>query len=117
MNNRSNNRKPPPPANLHPQTSKTITSSHKNQAITSSHNEPSLGRTMMEGVAFGTGSSIAREVVNRTLSESTVSEQPPVKEDNKNKHCERLGEQLNECMMYGNHCEDLFDKYMAFCTK
>lgn len=78
---------------------------------------PSLGRVMMEGAAFGTGSSIARESVTRTINAVTAPVETPSPEENRKKTCQLLEQQLQECFDERFFCDELFEKYMRQCSR
>jgi len=58
--------------------------------------EPSLLSTMANGMAFGTGSSIAHKTID------TITNKPPVD----NSHCIYLQKLYEECMKNQSTCED-----------
>lgn len=76
--------------------------------------QPSLGKVMMEGAAFGTGSAIARETINAI---ATPVRTPDSKIDEKNHTCRLLEQQLQECFNDQYFCNELFEKYMRQCSR
>ena len=77
--------------------------------------QPSLGRVMIEGVAFGTGSAIARETVNRTMNAIVVPSGSS--HDQKKYECRLLEERLQQCFDERFYCNDLFEKYIRKCSR
>lgn len=80
---------------------------------------PSLGRTMMEGIAFGAGTSIAKETINTLFSKNTSTEPEPVKPPippTRTDICEKLLQELDHCMMYQTTCDGIFEKYVVQCS-
>ena len=78
--------------------------------------QPSLGKTLMEGFAFGTGSSIARESVSRIFNSSSTTITTPDKKNDKQHNCEKMLSQMNECFQTDNMCGDLLEKYLLQCS-
>lgn len=79
-------------------------------------NQSSLGKTLMEGFAFGTGSSIARESVSRIFNSSSTTITTPDKKNDKQHNCEKMLSQMNECFQTDNICGDLLEKYLLQCS-
>ena len=80
--------------------------------------QPSLGRTLMEGFAFGTGSSIARESVSRIFNSNSTTTTPDIElqKNDKQHNCEKMLFQMNECFQTDNMCGDLLEKYLLQCS-
>jgi hypothetical protein len=105
---------PPPPRYVPPPAANPIL-----KAPTVKMEQPSLGRTLMEGFAFGTGSSIARESVSRIFnSNSTTITTPDIElqKNDKQHNCEKMLSQMNECFQADNMCGDLLEKYLLQCS-
>lgn len=105
---------PPPPRYVPPPAANPIL-----KAPTVKMEQPSLGRTLMEGFAFGTGSSIARESVSRIFnSNSTTITTPDIElqKNDKQHNCEKMLFQMNECFQTDNMCGDLLEKYLLQCS-
>jgi hypothetical protein len=105
---------PPPPPRYIPPPSTPV------MKTPLTHPSYSLSRTLMEGFAFGTGSSIARETMSRILdtsSSSKINNNISDKGNNKEpKQCEQILSQLKDCFqmdhnMYGH----LVDTYLLEC--
>lgn len=68
--------------------------------------------TMIDGFGFGTGSSVANNVVNRIFNGKTVTQPICEKE---NKYCDELDKSFRDCMMTYNQdftaCEKVFQEY------
>lgn len=108
-------RVPPPPTVRSPATSS---------------NAPSLGRTIAEGFAFGTGSSIARRIFDGTNSSSAkpgieleVSEKAPAlsygggngNNGDNNELCKEIRHQMDSCL--DNETYDMMKTfYMKLCS-
>ena len=102
---------PPPPRYVPPPAANPIL-----KAPTVKMEQPSLGRTLMEGFAFGTGSSIARESVSRIFNSSSTTITTPDKKNDKQHNCEKMLSQMNECFQADNMCGDLLEKYLLQCS-
>ena len=102
---------PPPPRYVPPPAANPIL-----KAPTVKMEQPSLGRTLMEGFAFGTGSSIARESVSRIFNSSSTTITTPDKKNDKQHNCEKMLSQMNECFQTDNICGDLLEKYLLQCS-
>ena len=76
------------------------------QPITS-YKSPSLLSTMAEGMAFGTGSSLAREAVSSIFHKQTIKETPS--------YCEKLKDQLTQCVIGNHFCDNIADLYKTHC--
>lgn len=77
----------------------------------------SLGNTLLEGFAFGTGSSVAKEIVNKILQENQSHNQdatPNPSSDSKKK-CKELETYLEQCLHSGFDCSDTLEKYFVMC--
>ena len=75
-------------------------------------NISSLGNTLMEGIAFGSGSSIAKNSIDNIFK--TDSSNTP---DNKLK-CTSLFEELKICLEGEyNICDNLFEEYSKKCLE
>ena len=102
---------PPPPRYVPPPAANPIL-----KAPTVKMEQPSLGKTLMEGFAFGTGSSIARESVSRIFNSSSTTITTPDKKNDKQHNCEKMLSQMNECFQADNMCGDLLEKYLLQCS-
>ena len=78
---------------------------------------PSLVSTMAEGFAFGTGSSIAREVVSSVLTLSTSAPQPNNNDNDKDTLCKNILEKLQFCFEKDVNCDSIFEKYQKLCIE
>lgn len=101
---------PPPPRYVPPPAANPIL-----KAPTVKMEQPSLGRTLMEGFAFGTGSSIARESVSRIFNSNSTTTTPNIDLQKKENNCEKMLFQMNECFQTDNMCGDLLEKYLLEC--
>lgn len=86
------------------------------QQSKNTQNIPSLGNTLIQGVAFGTGSSIAKNAVHNIFKNDTLIV------DNYNKDtktkCQILFEELKVCLdAKSNICDTLFEKYSKLCLE
>lgn len=88
-----NNRVPPPPAQRPIPNSKS----------------GSLFSTMAEGMAFGTGSALAREAIQSVFHKPTPSYNPS--------YCEELRKQFTSCMIENNLCDHILDLYKQQCSE
>lgn len=106
---------PPPPRYVPPPAANPIL-----KAPTVKMEQPSLGRTLMEGFAFGTGSSIARESVSRIFNSNstttTTTTDIELQKNDKQHNCEKMLSQMNECFQTDNMCGDLLEKYLLQCS-
>lgn len=73
---------------------------------------PSLLSTIAQGAAFGTGSSLAREFISRTMNmpTNTQPQLPP-------SFCSDLEHQLSECILHHNMCDNIIDLLQKHCYK
>jgi hypothetical protein len=74
---------------------------------------PSLLSTIAQGAAFGTGSSLAREFISRTMNmpTNTQPQLPP-------SFCSDLEHQLSECILHHNNtCDNIIDLLQKHCYK
>ena len=102
---------PPPPAPQAPPASVSV----------QNHTQPSLLRTMAEGMAFGTGSSLARIAAGRILdspspslsSKSDIIEPEVYKTKTK---CDEMLHDLDSCFHSEFACDDILQKYLSTCT-
>ena len=108
---------PPPPARSPPPPAAAYVSvqNHANKP-------PSLLRTMAEGIAFGTGSSLAREAVGQALGSSSsknkneiIDPEEVYKTKTKTK-CEEMLHDLDSCFHSQFACDDILQKYLAVCV-
>lgn len=81
---------PPPPASLNQKKSSSLTS------------------TMAEGFAFGTGTSLAKELVS-SMYQKSVS-------NTNYSYCENLKTQLSECIIENHICYNLSELYKQHCV-
>jgi hypothetical protein len=63
---------------------------------------------MAEGMAFGTGTALAREAVSSIFAKPTIKEQPS--------YCEKLKDQLTQCIVENNTCDYIRDLYKYHCS-
>lgn len=91
----------PPPPNKSPNTSSSYPTKPNLQASSSLYN------TLKDGIAFGVGSSLAKEAVNSILLQRENPE--------KNK-CELLKQQILECKQKEYDCNHLFESYLTQCS-
>ena len=116
---RQNSRKPhvaaspPPPARTLPPPPASVS--------VQNHAQPSLLRTMAEGMAFGTGSSLARIAAGRILdspspSSSSKSEIIDPEVYKTKTKCEEMLHDLDSCFHSEFACDDLLQKYLSTCT-
>ncbi len=72
--------------------------------------------TMAEGFSFGVGSSVARNIVDRIFSPSTIPATIP-KTTSNNSYCSDLEKSWNECMSMNNQdlniCRKAYEDYEA----
>ena len=100
-NTNSSKRAPPPPLS---------TSSSSNQSS-------SLLKTIAEGAAFSTGSTLARNTVNSIISsspttKSTVDDNAYSKND---ELCEKYVKMYEHCIQRKESCQDIMDKVGKYC--
>ena len=109
MTRNQKTRYPPPPPPLPP----PLSTLPFPQQRSSSNTKPSFVNTMIEGFAFGTGSSIARETVNRIFHSSSEN-----KVESKNTiTCEEVTNAYNKCILENNHdCQYLFLNMEKICS-
>ena len=69
----------------------------------------SLFSTMAEGMAFGTGSTLAREAIQSVFHKPTPSYNQS--------YCEELRKQLASCMIENNMCDHVLDLYKQQCSE
>jgi hypothetical protein len=81
-------------------------------APTLQQQNPSLLSTIAQGAAFGTGSSLAREFISRTMNmpTNTQPQLPP-------SFCSDLEHQLSECILHHNTCDNIIDLLQKHCYK
>jgi hypothetical protein len=113
-------RSPPPPGNR-PYVSNIPKPISTSIPIPIPSQRPSLFRTMAEGFAFGTGSSVAREAIHNTpnifsgssantTSSDSVSEKPK-------SECEKWEKMFEKCIeKEQSYCIDLFEKMEKSCS-
>lgn len=65
----------------------------------------SLFSNMAEGMAFGTGSALAREAIQSVFHKPTPS------------YCEELRKQFASCMIENNLCDHILDLYKQQCSE
>jgi hypothetical protein len=109
----------PPPPRPHLSTATSIPPPPKNKATYSpaQSNGPSLGRVVAEGFAFGTGSAVARQVVNNTVNAIAIPSNTTSDEDNKKVYCKRTQDILETCIVSpaNSDCSGLFEDYLRNC--
>lgn len=125
---RQNSRKPhvaaspPPPARtLPPPPAPSPPPAPPASVSVQNHAQPSLLRTMAEGMAFGTGSSLARIAAGRILdspspSSSSKSEIIDPEVYKTKTKCEEMLHDLDSCFHSEFACDDLLQKYLSTCT-
>jgi hypothetical protein len=98
--------KPPPPRSV-----------PSIQAPSSTMHFPSLGRTVMEGFAFGTGSSIARNAVNQAMGGMGITIPSPAQNEAKQQSsCETYKQLLSQCFENNqSDCREIFEKMSEVC--
>lgn len=100
-------RSPPPPGNR-----PYVSNIPKPISTPIPSQRPSLFRTMAEGFAFGTGSSVAREAIHNTpnIFSGSVSKNPK-------SECEKWEKMFEECIeKEQSYCTDLFEKMEKSCS-
>lgn len=106
-----------PPSPRPPVTTATsIPPPPKNQGTIQS-NHSSLGRIVAEGFAFGTGSAVARQIVNNSFGANTIPSNSTSDEDDKKDHCKKIHTILETCMAgpSNSDCSRLFEDYIRNC--
>ena len=83
----------------------------------SSNQSSSLLKTIAEGAAFGTGSTLARNTVNNIISsypktKSTVDDNAYSKND---ELCEKYVKMYEHCIQRKESCQDIMDKVGKYC--
>ena len=69
---------------------------------------PTFTENVLQGFAFGTGTSLSKELVRRLMEDSTESK--------KNTVCQHMQDELRHCLETGFHCDALMEKYIQVCT-
>lgn len=110
----------PPPPKPHISTATSTPPPPKSSLpnIFPSSNTPSLGRVVAEGFAFGTGSAIARQVVNNTFGAMAIPSNTTSSEDKKKEYCKEMHSILEKCISSpsSSDCRDIFDQYYRQCS-
>ena len=106
----------PPPPRPPVTTATSIPPPPKNKATYSpaQSNGPSLGKVVAEGFAFGTGSAIARQMVNNAFGAIAV---PSNTSEDKKDHCKKMQAILETCISSPSNsdCSGLFEEYLRNC--
>ena len=77
---------------------------------------PSFGSTLMQGMAFGTGSSIGHGIVEKVLHPSGQIGQVPVEKPAQNDFCIKTKELYETCLMKNySDCSELNELVSKFC--
>lgn len=69
---------------------------------------PTFTENVLQGFAFGTGTSLSKELVRRLMEDSTESKKKSV--------CQQMQDELRQCLETGFHCDPLMEKYIQVCT-
>jgi len=70
----------------------------------------SIYHSLKDGILFGAGSSIGKEVVNNTLLFDSQ------RDNQKINKCELLKQHIQECMQNESTCNHLFESYLIQCS-
>lgn len=103
---------PPPPKN----SAKTQTSTQIYPPI--SIPTPSLGRTLMEGMAFGTGSAVARKTVDAFMQPSIQEKKDiEISSSSQTQLCEFWSKTLEECLTKEQpYCDKVLEQVASSCS-
>lgn len=79
---------------------------------------PSLGRTLMEGMAFGTGSAVARKTVDAFMQPSIQEKKDIEKSSSGEKQlCEFWSKTLEECLTKEkSYCDKVLEQVASSCA-
>lgn len=69
---------------------------------------PTFTENVLQGFAFGTGTSLSKELVRKLMEDSTESKKKSV--------CQHMQDELRQCLETGFHCDPLMEKYIQVCT-
>ena len=109
----------PPPPRPHLSTVTSIPPPPKSSTtyIPPQSNIQSLGRVVAEGFAFGTGSAVARQVVNNTVNAIAIPSSTTSDDDNKKDQCKKMRSILETCIVgpANSDCSGLFEDYLRNC--
>lgn len=95
-------RKQPPPS------SPPCPSSSSRTPPPPAQRSPTFTENVLQGFAFGTGTSLSKELVRKLMEDST--------EPKKNTVCQHMQDELRICLETGFHCDTLIEKYIQVCT-
>lgn len=110
MINKKNNNNIPSFSKIQPPPPKIILPQSKNTNI------PSLGNTLMEGLAFGTGSSIAKNTIDNILKDNSLN--TDINHKKHNDGCSSLFDILKSCLERENSvCDNLIEEYNKKCLE
>lgn len=96
-------RKQPPPPSSPPSSRAPPPPAQKSRP-----RSPTFTENVLQGFAFGTGTSLSKELVRRLMEDSTESKKKSV--------CQDMQDELRQCLETGFHCDALMEKYIQVCT-
>ena len=101
-------KRPPPPLSISYQNTKSTTSTSLPVNI---KNKPSLGTTMIEGFAFGSGSSLGRSMIDSVFMNRERGTEKGI-------DCIDMKEKLNKCIFSEKEdCNNIRSLYDSLCKK
>lgn len=79
---------------------------------------PSLGRTLMEGMAFGTGSAVARKTVDAFMQPSIQEKKDiEISSSGQKQLCEFWSKTLEECLTKEKpYCDKVLEQVVSSCA-
>lgn len=101
-------RKQPPPPSSSPLPSPRSPPPPAQKSHPSLPRSPTFTENVLQGFAFGTGTSLSKELVRRLMEDSTESKKKSV--------CQHMQDELRQCLETGFHCDPLMEKYIQVCT-
>lgn len=101
-------RKQPPPPSSSPLPSPRAPPPPAQKSRPSLPRSPTFTENVLQGFAFGTGTSLSKELVRRLMEDSTESKKKSV--------CQHMQDELRQCLETGFHCDPLMEKYIQVCT-